>query len=169
MLDIAMKYTDKLKIKFADTIFDDKYNYYYNTSYRNEYKPETSTWDKHEFVSINNDDIIGYMAYSINRDTNAVVSLNIINFTKPNMIFSKDLKKFLTDIFEKFNFRKLTFGVTIGNPIEASYDKLIKKYGGRIVGVYEKEDKLIDGTYTDSKMYEIFRENYLKSKGGKYD
>jgi len=164
MLDVAIKYTDKLKIKFANTMFNDKYKYYYNSSYRNEYKPEDSSWNKHEFVSIYNNDILGYMAYSIKRETYSANSLCIINFTEPNIIFSKDLKKLLTDIFEKFNFMKLNFGVTVGNTIEASYDKMIKKYGGRIVGIYKEEDKLIDGTYADSKVYEIFREDYFKSK-----
>lgn len=41
---------------------------------------------------------------------------------------------------------------------------MISKYGGRIVGIYEKETKLIDGEYYDVKLYEITRESYLESK-----
>ena len=74
-----------------------------------------------------------------------------------------DLGQALTDIFERFKFRKLNFSVVIGNPIEKSYDKMIDKYGGRIVGIYKQEIKLIDGEYYDEKLYEITREDYLKS------
>ena len=59
---------------------------------------------------------------------------------------------------------KLNFSVVVGNPIEKSYDKLIKRYGGRIVGTREKETTLVDGNLYDVKMYELFREDYLKSK-----
>ena len=73
-------------------------------------------------------------------------------------------------LFEKYKFRKLKFSVCIGNPIEKSYDKMIEKYNGRIVGTYLKDAKLFDGEYCDRKVYEIFREDYLKSisvDGGK--
>lgn len=46
-----------------------------------------------------------------------------------------DLGQALQDIFEKFKFRKLTFCVVVGNPIEKSYDKMINKYNGRIIGI----------------------------------
>lgn len=75
-----------------------------------------------------------------------------------------DVGQVLRDIFEKFKFNKLTFSVVIGNPIEKSYDKMISKYDGRIVGIYEKETKLIDGEYYDVKLYEITRKSYLESK-----
>lgn len=66
--------------------------------------------------------------------------------------------------FDKFKFRKLTFSVIVGNPIEKSYDKMINKYGGRVVSIYSDETKLIDGEYYDVKLYEITRNNYLKTK-----
>ena len=63
--------------------------------------------------------------------------------------------------------RKLEFTVVVGNPIEKTYDKLIKKYGGNIVGVKHKNCKLIDNKYYDEKIYEIFREDYIKNRYGK--
>lgn len=164
MLDIAGKYEEQLQKLFADIAFDEKYKFYYGCSYRDKYKATESTWSKHEFVSINNGEIIGYLSYSIDRDFDLVSGLTIINFKETNIIFAKDLKQFLIDIFEKFNFRKLNWGVYVGNPIEKSYDKMCIKYGGRIVGVRKENARLIDGKYYDFKMYEIFREDYLKSK-----
>jgi RimJ/RimL family protein N-acetyltransferase len=170
MLDIAIKYEEQLQKLFADIAFDEKYKFYYGYSYRDKYKSTESTWNKHEFVSIHKDkiskkdEIIGYMSYSIERDSHHVSGLAIMNFKERNIIFAKDLKQFLIDIFEKFNFRKLNWGVYVGNPIEKSYDKMCQKYGGRIVGIKKEDVILIDGKYYDYKMYEIMREDYLRSK-----
>ncbi len=89
--------------------------------------------------------------------------LGVINFSDNKIVFGMDLGQALNDIFEKYKFRKLKFSVFIGNPIEKSYDKMIEKYGGRIVGYYKEETRLIDGEYYDEKLYEITREEYLKS------
>lgn len=169
MLDIASKYEEKLQKLFADITFDDKYKFLYGCSSRDKYKASESTWGIHEFVSIHNNEIIGYMKYSIDRDSGVAWGMMVVNFKKPNIIFAKDLKKFLTDIFDKFKFRKLKFAVYVGNPIEKSYDKMCKKYGGRVVGVYKEEDRLIDGNYYDFKMYEIMRDDYLRSKNNDED
>ncbi len=80
------------------------------------------------------------------------------------LLFGIDLGQALIDIFDKFKFRKLRFSVIVGNPVEKSYDKMVQKYGGRIVGIYYKEQQLIDGEIYDQKLYEILRENYLNNK-----
>lgn len=74
------------------------------------------------------------------------------------------MKRVFKDIFEKFHFRKLSFSVVVGNPIEPQYDKLIKKYGGRIVGIQEAQTKLIDNKYYDVKLYEILEDQYYNAK-----
>jgi len=98
------------------------------------------------------------------RSSDKVSSLGIINFYDKNLTFSRDLYKFLKDLFEKYNFRKIEFNVVIGNPIEKMYDKYIDKYGGSIVGIRKESTRLQDGKYYDVKIYEIFRENYLGLK-----
>jgi len=164
LLDIANKYEEKLQLLFANIAFDDKYKFLSGSSYRDKYKATDSTWSKHEFVSIHKEEIVGYLSYAIDRDSNTAWGMQIVNFKRPNIIFAKDLKKFLTDIFDKFQFRKLKFAVYVGNPIEKSYDRMCKKHGGRIVGTYIENDKLIDGNFYDCKMYEIMRTDYLNNK-----
>lgn len=163
MLDIAQKYENKLKILFANIVFDMQFKFFIGSSYRDEYKASDSTWNKHEFVSIYKDKIIGYLKYRIDRDSNVANGMQIINFTnKPNIIFAKDLKQFLIDIFEKYQFRKLRYACYVGNPIEESYDKMTLKHGGRIVGIQKENDKLLDGNYYDCKLYEILRKDFKK-------
>ena len=168
MLVPAFNYAEELKKKMATTWFDEKYKYYNFDTYYSELVIDNETWNRHQFVSLDKDEnVIGYISYVVNRQTYNCNGFEIINFTDNKFVFGMDLGQALTDIFEKFKFRKLNFSVVIGNPIEKSYDKMIDKYGGRIVGVYKQEARLFDGEYYDEKLYEITREDYLKSRKSK--
>ncbi|GHT72765.1 hypothetical protein FACS1894110_27060 [Spirochaetia bacterium] len=140
MIDYAKKYENELRAKFYDIAFDPFYKFAIYTPWRNDFEIPNSTYDYHSFVSINGYNIIGYIAYRINREDDSVYRMQIINFIKDrSFLFGKDAFTCAKNIFDAFNFRKLTFDVIIGNPIEKTYDKIIKKYGGRIVGTKEKE------------------------------
>lgn len=165
MLKSAQLYTDQLKQLFIKISHDDKFKYLRNCSYMDEYKPTESTWNNHEFVSVINGQVIGYINYDINRDSYHVSGIALVNFTlRPNYIFAKDIKTVFKNIFEKYGFNKIKFTCIVGNPVESSYDKLIKKYNGRIVGVFKNDCRLMDGKYYDLKNYEILKEDYLKGK-----
>lgn len=163
MLDLALNHVEELQEKFRSIWFVDKYKFWNCTNYYEDFKVSESSWDYHQFVSLDHDgEIIGYIGYSIDRPSDLVDGLNIINFTDNKIVFGVDVGNAIRDIFEKFNFRKLNFCVVIGNPIEESYDKLIIKYGGRIVGTQKEQAKLFDGKFYDEKLYEITRSDYLK-------
>lgn len=163
MLKPALLYENEIREEFIGIMFDGRFKFEDSACWRDCYDLKRSTWDKHEFVSVHKGKVIGYIAYGIDRTTDAVNGLHIINFTgKPNLIFAMDLKKALVDIFEKFHFSKLNFTCIIGNPILPQYDKLCLKHGGRIVGVWEKDAKLIDGEFYDLKLYEILKENFRR-------
>ena len=66
--------------------------------------------------------------------------------------------------FEKFNFRKLNFSVVIGNPIEKSYDRMVKRFGGAICGYQRENVRLFDGKFYDEKLYEVLSEDYWRAK-----
>ena len=164
MLDVAIKYEDELKEKFINTWFKDKYKWWNSDTYYQVPEFSKDTWNKHEFVSLDSSgEIIGYISYGIVRQSNHVNHLSILNFSDNKITFGLDLHRALRDIFEKFQFRKITFNVVIGNPIEKTYDKLIKKYGGRICGYYVDDVKLADGQYYDFKAYEILSTEYFKN------
>ena len=164
MIKPAQLYSSELKKLFYEIAYDERFKFLEGCSYSDEYKPSESSWGSHEFVSIINDIVIGYMRYSISRDNYNVKSLQVVNFTfKPNIIFARDLYEVMHNIFEKYNFNKISFQCVIGNPIEKTYDKLIKKYNGNIVGIHKKHMRLMDGKLYDCKIYEILREDYFKS------
>ena len=164
MLDIANKYEKELQELFMNTWHNEKYMYHNSRTYYDLYKKMDSTWNANEFVSKDsNGNIIGYIGYDCERTTESVGGLNIINFSDNKVVFGRDVIRVLKCAFEKYNFRKISFSVVVGNPIEQSYDKLIQKYGGRIVGVKKEHCRLIDGNYYDLKMYEIFKDDYIES------
>jgi len=164
MIDIANKYESELKDLFYGTWYDEKYKFY-GDGYNNEYVKSESNWNQCEFVSKDsNGSIIGYITYQLNRVNESVTSIAIINFTNNKITFGLDLFHVLNDLFIKYNVRKISFTITVGNPIEKMYDKFILKYGGRIVGIKKEETMLYDGQFYDNKIYEIFKTDYLKNK-----
>lgn len=165
MVSLAVKYQEKLKGLFTTTIFDEKYMFYNGCSYYDEYKSADTTWNKHEFVSIDSKgNVLGYIKYSIDRDSRNCNNLQIVNFSDNRITFGIDTMTILDEIFTKFKFNKLSYCVVVGNPIEKTYDKLTSKYGGRIVGFKESDVMLMDGKYYDMKMYEILKDNYKKRR-----
>lgn len=168
MLKLAYKYKEQLHNIYTDLLFDDneRLNYFVTTNwFKYDLGIENESWNKLEFVSVDkNYNVIGFLRASIDRNIYSVSNLSIINFYDKNLIFSRDLRKFLLDLFEKYKFNKINFTVVIGNPIEKMYDKYIKKYGGRIVGIYKNEVLLIDNKFYDLKVYEIMRKDYEKYK-----
>ena len=163
MLEPAIKYKEVLENIQYNTWFNDKYKYWISDVCCSSLKIQDHTWEKHQFVSVVNGKIIGYIGYNISRADNSVSGINILNFTDNRIAFGKDLHQALRDIFERFNFRKANFSVVIGNPIEKSYDKLIAKYGGRIVGTYKEDVKLFDGKLYDRKVCEVLNKEYFNS------
>lgn len=166
MLKIALLYKNELIAKFVNTWMEEKFMYYHDSWY-SEPPIADNTWDKHQFVSVNsNNEVVGYIHYKVYRNTNDCDTLGIMCFSDDvhdRICFGMDVGKAMTDVFEKFGFRKLSFRVVIGNPIESTYDRLVEKYGGRIVGIQKKEVKLMNGEYYDSKIYEILASDYFNT------
>jgi RimJ/RimL family protein N-acetyltransferase len=169
MLVSAYDYQDQLNKALAATWYEEKYMFYHD-SWRERVEIDKGDWNKRQFVSIDKSGkLLGFISYSIDRANDSINNLAIINLSDDKMIFGKDVHKAFADIFEKYNFRKIKFTVIIGNPIEKQYDKIISTNGGRVVGTLKQHVKLMDNRYYDEKIYEIFRDDYLKKKGERHD
>lgn len=168
MLRIAYDYKDKLNSEYSKAVVKERNKYYIANSYF-EYSIElnSNNWDCIQMVSVDKDDnVLGYFKASVDRGSMSITSVCAINFTeKVNMVFSKDLYGFLTDLFVKFCFFKISWMVLVGNPAESMYDKIVSKYNGRIVGVRKQDVLLYTGERCDAKLYEIFRDDFLSSFG----
>lgn len=164
MLKPAQRYEGELADSFRKIWFDEKYMFYNNGCFYQDFETLENTLDGHQFVSVINGTVIGFIGYSIDRVGNIVYDFNAINFSDNKIAFSKDLVQAVDEVFTKFNFNKIEFEVLKGNPAEKMYDKFIKQCGGRIVGTYTDHVQLIDGKLYDCKMYELFKKNYMKNR-----
>ena len=165
MLVPAFNYQDQLHETLARVCwFNEKYKYF-NMGYDELEEILASNKDKHQLLSVDTEgNICGMIFYNIDRCTRNVCGFNAASFDTNAITFGRDLLQSIDDIFVKFKFNKLCFGVVIGNPIEKTYDRLCAKVGGRVAGYYRKDCMLMDGSFADVKVYEILREEYENYK-----
>ncbi len=164
MLDLAIKHVDELHELQYKTWDNEKYKYWNNSAFFTpmEIYENNACW--HQYVSMFNGRVIGYIAYEIERSEFYADSVSILNFYDDyKFIFGMDLRQAFKDIFEKYHYRKVNFSVTIGNPAEKYYDRLTERYGGCVAGYFKEDVKLFDGKYYDRKFYEILAKDYFKA------
>ena len=162
MLKLAIQYKEKLNQAWQSIIFQEKYQFYIcGNSWHYNIDLADNSWEKLQMVSVDaEDNVIGYLAADIDRYTYKVSNIGAINFGDVSITFSMDLYQFLTELFTKHKFRKIEWFVIVGNPAEKLYDKIIAKYGGRIIGIRREATITADGTIRDEKEYEIFKTDY---------
>lgn len=166
MIDLAINHKEEINRLWRNCWFEEKYQFFNASNWYEDIVIDENSWNKHQFVSLDkNGNVLGFIDYKIDRNTNNVRGLRIINFSDNKLIFGLDCGRIIYDIFEKFGYAKLTFSVIVGNPIEKTYDKFIKRYGGRIVGTFKNEVVCVNSTtYHDMKYYEILKSEFDKNK-----
>lgn len=166
MLEPAILHKEEITRKDISTWYDDRYLFYYASDSRESITVDEHDWNRRQFASVNSSgEVIGYISYGIERDANFAHGLGAINFElgKNGLIFIRDVLKAIDDIFKKYRHNKLDFDCVAGSPLERRYDKLTARCGGRIVGTYKENYKLMNGKMYDRKAYEIMRADYIKS------
>jgi hypothetical protein len=162
MLEFAKKYEEQLKQIYYNTVFDDSLKWEWLGEGREWGEPKDNTYEYHNFVSTHKGKILGKMGYHKDTVVRKADGFYCCHFTDDNgFIFMKDLLTCLKEIFDKFGMNKLSYCVVIGNPIESKWDKLTKKFGGRVIGIKEQDVVLQDGKLYDIKEYEILARDYF--------
>lgn len=162
----AKIYEAEIKAKMREIWYDEKYQYYFSSRWRRDFSlnDEKSDYPRMAFAVLNDKDVlIGYISYFIDDSLNIAQWFGAINFSDDKYTFGKAINQVIIDCFMKYGIEVLEWGVVIGNPIEKSYDKLCKKYGGNIIGIRHKRAKMLSGKIYDDKIYEILKEDFLKS------
>jgi hypothetical protein len=124
--------------------------------------PDDDFWYRYEypvqlvrqnFVSVYGGRVIGKISIVVNEaaDTVAEISQMVLSDSHRYM-FGKDVMLFARYLMEKY--RKITFTVMEGAPIEEFHDRRAKRLGWNIAGVLCKEVKDRDGEWRDVKIYE---------------
>lgn len=167
MLKLAIEYRNELARAIIRTSLFEKNQYFHCLGYT-DYAIDIreSDYDGLQMVSVVPQDcVLGYFACGFDRIVRKAYRIEAINFSyKNNTLFARDMFTFLDGLFTTYGMNKVEWSVVVGNPIEAQYDRIAKRYGGRIIGVEHQTCALRDGTLCDMKYYELMRSDYMQRR-----
>jgi RimJ/RimL family protein N-acetyltransferase len=163
MLKPAQLYRDQLQRKFVETWYDEKYQFYYDTSSKYEnFIPDNCQYQRH-FVSMNKkNELIGYIGYSYDDYSSYAKWFGIMSFSDPfDVEFAIDVLRVFDDVFNKFDLNRLEFQCFSDNPALRAYRNFIKRYGGREVCTLRETNRLMDGRLHDTIVFEILLDDLI--------
>jgi len=167
MLKPAILYKEALPSCLAQASMYESNRFYAENYWDFDGGIKSDNWERHQFVSLDkSDNVVGLFSITVNRPCHFVHALGVIRFDKEkryDFLFAKDFKAFFDLMFSYYKYIKMNFSVCIGSPHEAMYDRFVERYGGRIVGIKNKDWRLQDGTICDQKLYELEREPFLQA------
>jgi hypothetical protein len=160
MLEPAKLYEKQLNNCMTKTVLDPYYQWYHLQYPEPAVTIDDTFWNKTQLVSIEDGVVQGYFKATWQRPENYIDSITCANFNRENKnLFATDIRRFLKYLVYDLNISKIKWSVVIGNPIEKHYDRIIRRFSGRIIGI-ERYAYLINGKYYDRKIYEWINDYY---------
>lgn len=171
MLVNAKDYETELKILLDHHIYNPKYQWA-NGSWGSEFwsMPENS-YENRVFASINdNNEVIGVIMYQFKISCMSVDGLCAMSFAEDGdkWIYAQDLRQCIDDMFRIYNFNRVEWHCYADNPAIHGYRSFMKRCGGTEIGPLHQNARLLDGKIHDSYIFEIMRDNYIKSQMWNY-
>lgn len=166
MLRPAQLYKDRLYTEYVKTWYNPENMFY--TGYTGDRVPEIpdNNYDSHHFVSVDkNNNLIGYISYSVDWGSMNADRFGIISFDKGNVEFARDVYKAVCNLFEIYHMNRVSWFAYVENPAIRAYRNFVKKHGGRECGYYRQNAKLQDGKLHDSVEFEILASEFRPRKG----
>lgn len=167
MIKPAILYKEQLLQKYSEIMYDITYQYYFG--YPSVWLPDVpdNTGDGHYFVSVNEDnEVLGYITYSINHLSKSCFNFGVISFDKGNIHFIKDVYQVIYNIFTLYHFNRIEWSCFVDNPAIKGYRNFIKRCGGKEVGYLKATNILMDQKLHDSVIFEIMKEDFKPIKKG---
>ena len=161
MLKPAQLYKDRLLEEYIKTWYKPENIFY--TGWTGDSLPNLpdDNYDSHHFVSVDaNDNLIGYISYSVDWIAMSADRFGIISFDKGNILFAKDVYKAICDLFEVYHMNRISWRAYVDNPAIRGYRNFIEKHGGRECGYHRQNARLQDGKLHDSVDFEILKEEW---------
>lgn len=163
MLKPAQLYREKLREEMCKSWYDLKNIFYSGCTGNSLPNLPDNNYDSHHFVSVDdNNNVVGYISYSINWLAMSANDFGIISFKKGNVMFAKDVYKVICDLFEVYHMNRISWLAYADNPAIRGYRNFIKKHGGRECGYRRQVAKLQDGKLHDSVEFEILACEFKK-------
>lgn len=117
------------------------------------------------YVSYNNDKIFGVISFrnvECHNHISGVVAIKFQENKENQHLFCKDIYRAFIDISQKYTYKIIQFSSSSDNIFCPTYEKIIKKYGGRVCGRFENNILNNDGSYSDKLTFEIKPSDILK-------
>lgn len=164
MLKPAQLYEEKLQEENVKSWYDPANIFWNSGTGTYTINLPDDNYGEHCFVSVNkNDDVLGYISYSVDWTSMSATNFGIISFRKNSIEFAKDLYKAICDLFEVYHMNRISWNAYADNPAIRGYRNFIKKHGGRECGYYRQIVRLQDGKLHDSVCFEILAQEFKKS------
>jgi hypothetical protein len=113
-------------------------------------------WHRIQRVSVGHDGVLhGWLAASVDRDVRAIEEISALSFRPGSLVWARDLRDFFGFLLLG-QFHRIGWSVSVGNPAEAMYDRIVERLGGRVCGRQREIDRNRLGGLVDRKLYEVF-------------
>lgn len=162
MLKPAQMYREQLNKKATEQWYDMSNIYYHSGPTMTEYSIDNSTEYSHCFVSVDKDEnVLGYIGYSIDWSAKRVYNFGFISFQKGNMNFVRDAYQAFKNLFEVYHLHSVEWLCYVDNPAIRGYRNIVRKFAGRECAYMRDEALLLDGKLHDAVKFEILDSDYF--------
>lgn len=172
MIENAKLHSETLTNMMYKVWHDPNYQYYFGSDDRWEPWWGGDQWNNDSGVRswavlTNEHEVIGYIGYRWNPTLRLANNFGAINFSPDRavhkLVFGRALYQVLVELFEVFGANTVEWCVVCDNPIEESYDRVVKRFGGRVLCIRSGRAIDLAGNLHSDKMYEITKEDYFSS------
>lgn len=161
MLKPAILFKSELENIFTEIIYSEDYLYYSGYAHEHNVPKITLEYGAYQYAIIENDTIIGFLAYRIDATTDSVYNFGLISFQKGNITLVSDALHHFKKLVAEHN--RIEWRCVEGNPVSHLYDRICKRFGGSRFTLHQVS-KNLKGEIVDSYIYEI-----LKNSSGTKD
>lgn len=156
MLKPAQLYADRLREENIKSWYRPENIYWHGSAAEYDLQLPDNNGERHCFASVDkNDNILGYISYSVDWSARTAYGFGIISFRKGNIVFAKDVYKAVCNCFKVYNLNRISWSCYADNPAIRGYRNFIKRCGGRECGYYRQDAMLMDGKLHDTVDFEI--------------
>lgn len=157
MLYPAQLYKEELKRKLIGCWYKPEYDWYFLGDYHEFSVPDNADW-RRDFVHLDkNGEVDGFFGYHYGSAAESLSQFGLIAFCsnlRQRGLFVKECLQHIEDFIRRGGVKRIEWWAVADNPINKTYEKLIKKYNGTIVGRLHNCE-YFEGKYHDSVIYEI--------------
>ena len=157
MLYPAQLYKEELKKKLVSKWYDPKYKWYFGGErYMNEV-PDNTEW-RQDFVHLDAaGEVDGYFSYHYDKAAKSLNQFGLVSFSDNGTDLVLDAIHRVMYLFKEEQVQRCEFWAFSDNPVNKLYKKLMKRYGGLIVG-HLTDCAYFGGKYHSMDIYEVFAE-----------